>query len=57
MSPAGREVGVYCGSGVTATHHLLALAELGVDATLYPGSWREWIRDPSRPVATGTDPG
>ena len=51
------QVGVYCGSGVTATHHALALAELGVDAVLYPGSWSEWIRDPSRPVATGTDPG
>ena len=51
------DVGVYCGSGVTAAHHLLALAELGVDATLYPGSWSEWIRDPSRPVATGPHPG
>lgn len=50
-------VGVYCGSGVTAAHHLLALAELGVDATLYPGSWSEWIRDPARPVATGHSPG
>jgi thiosulfate/3-mercaptopyruvate sulfurtransferase len=51
------EVGVYCGSGVTAAHHLLALAELGVDAALYPGSWSEWIRDPSRPVATGPQSG
>ena len=51
------EVGVYCGSGVTAAHHLLALAELGVDGVLYPGSWSEWIRDPSRPVATGSTPG
>ncbi len=53
----GGAVGVYCGSGVTAAHHLLALAEVGVDATLYPGSWSEWIRDPSRPVATGHEPG
>jgi len=51
------EVGVYCGSGVTAAHHLLALAELGIDGVLYPGSWSEWIRDPSRPVATGSTPG
>lgn len=50
-------VGVYCGSGVTAAHHLLALAELGVEGALYAGSWSEWIRDPSRPVATGHEPG
>lgn len=50
-------VGVYCGSGVTAAHHLLALAELGVEGALYAGSWSEWIRDPSRPVATGHQPG
>jgi thiosulfate/3-mercaptopyruvate sulfurtransferase len=56
-SPDGRAVGVYCGSGVTAAHHVLALAEIGVDATLYPGSWSEWIRDASHPVATGRTPG
>ncbi|MEW1953006.1 sulfurtransferase [Terrabacter sp. NPDC080008] len=53
----GRPVGVYCGSGVTAAHEMLALAELGVDTVLYPGSWSEWIRDPARPVATGPQPG
>lgn len=50
------EVGVYCGSGVTATHDVLALAHAGIDAALYPGSWSEWVADPERPVATGPTP-
>ncbi|WP_078290798.1 sulfurtransferase [Mycobacterium sp. D16R24] len=52
-SPA---VTVYCGSGVTATHQIAALAIAGYDAALYPGSWSEWSSDPQRPVATGPDP-
>lgn len=46
-------VGVYCGSGVTATHDVLALHLVGVEAALYAGSWSEWVSDPTRPVATG----
>lgn len=46
----GTEVVVYCGSGVTATHDILALELAGVLATLYPGSWSGWITDPDRPV-------
>lgn len=49
-------VTVYCGSGVTATHQIAALAIAGYDAALYPGSWSEWSSDPQRPVATGPSP-
>lgn len=45
-----------CGSGVTACHNLLALEVAGMPgASLYPGSWSEWVGDSSRPVAKGAD--
>jgi thiosulfate/3-mercaptopyruvate sulfurtransferase len=50
---SGAPVGVYCGSGVTAAHDVLALDLLGVEAALYAGSWSEWVTDPTRPVARG----
>jgi thiosulfate/3-mercaptopyruvate sulfurtransferase len=53
LDPDG-EVIVYCGSGVTATHDLLALERAGVrGARLFPGSWSQWSADASREVATG----
>ncbi len=51
-----REPIVYCGSGVTACHDLLALHLAGLRGRLYAGSWSEWSSDPSLPVATGEKP-
>lgn len=50
----GGRVGVYCGSGVSAAVIVAALAVIGQDAELFPGSWSEWSSDPTRPVGRGT---
>ncbi|MFB7948891.1 sulfurtransferase [Kitasatospora phosalacinea] len=51
------EVIVYCGSGVTACHDLLALEHAGLPgAGLYGGSWSAWSADEARPVARGEAP-
>lgn len=48
---------VYCGSGVTACHDLLAMEVAGIPGgLLYEGSWSDWSSDPGRPIATGTEP-
>jgi len=48
------EVVVYCGSGVTGCHDVLALEAIGVQGVkLYAGSWSQWASDGGRPIATG----
>lgn len=49
-------VGVYCGAGMSAAHTVLALASIGIDAAMYPGSWSAYVHDPSNPVVMGADP-
>jgi thiosulfate/3-mercaptopyruvate sulfurtransferase len=47
----------YCGSGLTATHDVLAMRVAGLGtARLYEGSWSGWSHDPDRPGSTGADP-
>lgn len=42
---------VHCGSGVTACHSLLAIAQAGLTIPkLYVGSWSEWSRN-NKPIA------
>jgi thiosulfate/3-mercaptopyruvate sulfurtransferase len=36
---------------------VLALASIGIEAAMWPGSWSAWSADPARPVAIGGLPG
>jgi thiosulfate/3-mercaptopyruvate sulfurtransferase len=56
LFPGNDDVAVYCGSGVTAIHQIAALAIIGIEAALYPGSYSQWSANPELPVATGPDP-
>jgi thiosulfate/3-mercaptopyruvate sulfurtransferase len=48
------DVVMYCGSGVSACHNLLAMEHAGLTGTpLYAGSWSEWSADATRPVEKG----
>lgn len=43
-----------CGSGVTACHNVLAMAQAGLEGSrLFAPSWSGWSSDPDRPVARG----
>lgn len=54
----GHSCAYYCGSGVTGCIGILAMVLAGLPpARLYPGSWSEWITEPSRPVAIGQEIG
>lgn len=53
LGPAAAPI-VYCGSGVTACHDLLALAEAGYEGRLYAGSWSDWCSYPENEIETGT---
>jgi thiosulfate/3-mercaptopyruvate sulfurtransferase len=45
---------LYCGSGVSACHNVLAMESAGLPRPrLYVGSWSQWAADPDRPLATG----
>jgi thiosulfate/3-mercaptopyruvate sulfurtransferase len=51
-----RPVGVYCGAGISAAVNVAALASIGIEAAMYPGSWSAWSADPARPVVVGGRP-
>ncbi|MDX2051183.1 MAG: sulfurtransferase [Polyangiaceae bacterium] len=58
---AGADTGatsvMYCGSGVTACHNVLAAAHAGLPLPrLYAGSYSEWITHPKHAVNTGRRP-
>ena len=49
----GDDIILYCGSGVSAAHNALALAEAGIGgAKLYAGSWSDWVSYDENPVET-----
>ena len=55
VDDAGEAV-VYCGSGVSACHDLLAMEHAGLGrGRLYPGSWSQWSAS-DRPAIVGPGP-
>jgi len=52
----GTDVVVYCNSGVASMHSALVLAQAGIAARVFVGSWSQWSRSPGRAVAVGASP-
>ncbi len=57
LGAGDRPTVAYCGSGLSATHDLLALELAGIrGGLLYEGSWSDWSSDAARPAAVGETP-
>jgi thiosulfate/3-mercaptopyruvate sulfurtransferase len=56
VADGGRDVVVYCGSGVTSAQGVLAMEIAGLATPrLYPGSWSEWCRPAAKRPVERTD--
>jgi thiosulfate/3-mercaptopyruvate sulfurtransferase len=54
LGVGGGKAVMYCGSGVTSCHNLIAIELAGLGpARLYAGSWSDWSARADAPVATG----
>jgi thiosulfate/3-mercaptopyruvate sulfurtransferase len=51
-APEGAEVIAYCHSGARSAHAVQALRFAGYVGRNYVGSWHEWSRDESLPIAS-----
>lgn len=49
------EIIVHCGSGITGCVNVLLMAEVGIDAKLYLGSYSDWISYPDHEVIIKND--
>ncbi|PRA08386.1 sulfurtransferase [Arthrobacter sp. MYb211] len=55
IAPENLPLAAYCGSGITATHQVLAAEHAGRTAALYPGSWSQYCSYPQSPIATSDE--